>query len=368
MKQEKNETEPVSNSVGKSRQLHLVLTVAALVFATTSAGLFLAVRDTTARTAVDKAVFDLEIATRISEANSDLASSTSDISPRDARMALYEATIVLRELPNTGPDQGPESLSKAAASSRKAAEQLRQLAGILLESENLRKTSTADQAERLKTAGERLVARSGSLDIGRLIEQSTKDIRAALKKVRTTLEGEDSLTEENRRDLAAINAGLATLAGSEGAIGDSVERVSRKQAGNLDERRYDLLSVTGPYDCGDNSDGNAVVINEGSMTCEEAVDVTFRASSGSNPADGWTCDITATTLDGFTLDGASGRFCVNESEGTRVSVYDRDAAAQAQESASSSGGRCGPGEDWVRVWSVPNSGRCVAIEGDETEG
>lgn len=369
MKQEENGSGPTGQSVGTGRQLHLVLTVAALVVAVTSAGLFLAVRNTTARAAVDKAVSDLELATRISEANSDLASGVADISPRNARITQREATIVLRELPNSVPDQGTGSLGRAAASSRKAAEQLRQLAGILVESENLRKTSTTNQAERLKRTGERLVTQSKSLAIGRFIEQSSNSIRAALKKAKVTLEGEDSLTEENRRDLAGINVGLVALAGSEGAIDDSVERVLGKQAASLDDRRDDLLSVTGPHDCGDNSDGNAVVINEGSMTCEEAIAITFRVSSGSEPAAGWICDITATTLENFTLDGASGRFCVNEGEGTRVSIYDRDAAAaaQAQESASPES-RCGPGEDWVRTWGVPGSGRCIAIEGDETEG
>ncbi len=361
MTPERDESEATEQSGRAGRHLPWFLAVAALVVAVTAGGLFLAFRDTTDQAAVDRALSELKVATQISEANSELASGVADISPRNAQNVKREAAAVLAILANLPSDRGSASLTEAAESSRRAADQLRELAGILLESENLRKTSTADQAERLQKAGERLVTQSKSLTIGRLIEQSSNSVRAALKEAKFTLEGEDSLTEENRRDLAEINAGLVALAGSEGAIDDSVDRVLRRQAASLDERRYDLLSVTGPYDCGDNSDGNAVVINEGSLTCEEAITITFRASSGSEPAQGWICDITATTLDGFTLDGASGRFCVNEGEGTRVSVYDRDTAAAAQKSASPES-RCGPGEVWIR-WV----GECVVVEGDETE-
>ena len=98
MAQEGNRSETSAQREGSGKRLPLILTISALAVAVISAGLFLSLRDTTDEAAVDRALNELRIATQISDANSDLAASLADLSPRTAGATERQAGMTLKNL------------------------------------------------------------------------------------------------------------------------------------------------------------------------------------------------------------------------------------------------------------------------------
>lgn len=79
-------------------------------------------------------------------------------------------------------------------------------------------------------------------------------------------------------------------------------------------------NVTGPASCGTNSQGVAVIVNSGTVSCAEAISVSEN-SSGPNAASGptgWDCAQFATTLEGNSVLGADGWSC--KSSAARISM------------------------------------------------
>jgi hypothetical protein len=125
-------------------------------------------------------------------------------------------------------------------------------------------------------------------------------------------------------------------------------------------------ATTGPAGCGLTPAGSQVVINAGTIVCEEALSVAEN-SSGPNSATappGWDCSKFATNLGGGQLAATDGYGCLYEASGVEISIYIPGSASQAQDPSS----RCPAGEDFVVPYGQPDSaGHCVVAEGAENE-
>lgn len=329
---------------------------------------------------VDQATLELRSAAELMGVNDDLIATANDLSSSTAPKARAKARSAQKRIDRIrgmSADQDPSAeLTSALDDSEAAAQGVDRLAGRLVASSKLRGRATRDNADRLLRAQKGLRGLVGAVAIAKPLNDSMNALAGVIDEAVADLKDEDALSGEAEKNADATTVLVDERAQDAQTIEKGIKVGIEREVASLGDTRFDVTKVAPDTDCGDGSGGSALVLNSGSTTCEiiRAVD---KARIGGKAPAGWTCGGLPVSVNGYTGDVATGTSCTNESKGVTFSTYNRDgmdsleaaaAAEKARQEASSGSGRCRDGEDWVHSYGVPNSGRCVVIEGDESEG
>lgn len=298
----------------------------------------------------DQALAELEATSASIARTGRLLRATDALSDGRAEQGVNLADRVQDELADS--TEPIAELEEAAAAQAGAAEQIGRIGAAL----------DAAQQPGPKLAGVRQ-AKTGleaqSSAVRRLKQQliaAAAAVEAGLVAVEEDL-GED-LSEQQAAAVDEAKTALEPLPASINAVTSDLEieltTESDKLAATIDE-----LSgpppVTGPASCGTSASGTQVAVIEGTISCEEAIEV-INASTGPNSASslpGWDCSLPGQTVNGTQVQFSSGFSCRRGS--VQISTYIENAAPTSSGPASQAD--C-PGGAFVPADEYGNPGYC----------
>ena len=373
--------EKESEKKGRPKTAYLVAAGVAVVVVVAAAAVFIYnAAFGTDQEKVDQATLELRSAAELMGVNDDLIATANDLSSSTALKARAKARSAQKQIDRIrgmSADQDPSAdLTSALDDSESAAQGVERLAGRLIASSKLRDRATRDNADKLLRAQKGLRGLVGAVAIAKPLNDSMNALAGVIDEAVADLKDEDALSGEAEKNANATTVLVDERAQDAQKIEKGIKVGIEREVASLGDTRFDVTKVAPDTDCGGGPGGSALVLNSGSTTCEIIRAVDKARIKGQEPA-GWTCGGLPISVNGYTADLATGNSCTNESKGITFSTYNRDgmasleaqaAADKARQEASSGSGRCLDGYDWVHSYGVPNSGRCVVIEGDESEG
>lgn len=298
------------------------------------------------------------------EVQDQLARAVYEVSKgQEAKSALVSASAALdraqTEAESVEDSNVSSLLSSAAGEQRALLAAIEQQTKLLPSAEGV---LTADEQRpgQMRAALRRLGA---AQDLRQLQRSASRSVLRALTEFEASPESEAIDSEE----IGTLRHTAEQAGRSLAAEVETAERGLSELKNQLRNRVAALEApplVDGPVECGANSNGAIVVINSGSLSCEEAIEVSENSSGaelGSGPP-GWNCGLLAITFDGVEVTGASGYGCVNEA-GVRLSVHAPNPDPVPTIPADGGGEEeCPPGQGFIQ-------GRCIVIEtGTEEDG